>query len=181
MQIFLTMFLTNLLVPIILSLFAFKSQSSKSDSPYTFKYPMFLALFFLIGLLMIVALCVGAYLQAYLKGEEVQLELQIFIGSSYTILALAVVWQLFRTLNFKLVLEEDFILYRNLFRITRIIRYEEISRIREYKDKSNNVIKYKIYIGDTRIVIEYFTSNFNDFPKIMKKRLKKVRNNVKFD
>ena len=72
-------------------------------------------------------------------------------------------------------------LYRNLFGIVRKISYEEITKIKIYKDKSNNPIKYKIYIGETRIVIENFTTNFNDFPKIMKRRLKTAKNNVKFE
>ena len=154
-----------------------KSPSSKSYSSYTFKYPMFLVLLFLIGIFAIVVLCVGAFLQ----GKEVQLELQIFLVTFYSIFAFAVIWHFLKTLNFKLVLEEDFILHRNLFGITKKIQYEEVSRIKTYMDKSHNVIKYRIYIGDTRIDVENFTSNFNEFPKIMKKRLKKARNDVQFE
>ena len=78
-------------------------------------------------------------------------------------------------------MEDDFIVYRNLFGFTKKIQYEEVSRIKTYLDKSHNAIKYKIYIGETRIVIENFATNFNDFPKIMKRRLKKAKNNVKFE
>ena len=177
MHIFLSIYLTSILVPIFLRYITCKSQSSKSCSSYTFKYPMFLVLLFLIGILVIVALCVGAYLQ----DNEVQLELQILLVSFYSIFAFAVAWHFLKTLNFKLLLEEDFIVYRNLFGVTKKIQYEEVSRIKTYLDKSHNVIKYKIYIGDTRIVVENFTTNFNDFPKIMKRRLKKARNNVQFD
>ncbi|MBR2617751.1 MAG: hypothetical protein IKC81_00340, partial [Paludibacteraceae bacterium] len=109
---------------------------------------MFLVLLFLIGILVIVALCVGAYLQ----DNEVQLELQILLVSFYSIFAFAVAWHFLKTLNFKLLLEEDFIAYRNLFGVTKQIQYEEVSRIKTYLDKSHNVIKYKIYVGDTRIV-----------------------------
>ena len=177
MHIFLSIYLTSILVPIILRYIICKSQSSKSCSSYTFKYPMFLVLLFLIGILVIVALCVGAYLQ----DNEVQLELQILLVSFYSIFAFAVAWHFLKTLNFKLLLEEDFIAYRNLFGVTKQIQYEEVSRIKTYLDKSHNVIKYKIYVGDTRIVVENFTTNFNDFPKIMKRRLKKARNNVQFE
>ena len=177
MHIFLTIFLTGILIPIILRFVTWKSQSSKSCSPYTFKYPLFLVLFFLIGAFAIIALCVGAYLQ----DNEAQIELKIFIFSFYSIFAFAVAWHFLKTLNFKLVLEDDFIVYRNLFGVTKKIQYEEVSRIKTYLDKSHNVIKYKIYIGETRIVIENFTTNFNDFPKIMKRRLKKAGNNVQFE
>ena len=61
------------------------------------------------------------------------------------------------------------------------MQYEDVSRIKTYLDKSDNVIKYKIFIGDTRIVIENFTTNFNDFPRIIKKRLKKAKNNVQLE
>ena len=177
MQIFLTFYLTSILVPIILRFVTWKSQSSKSCSPYTFKYPLFLVLLFLIGAFAIIALCVGAYLQ----DNEAQIELQIFIFSFYSIFEFAVIWHFLKTLNFKLVLEDDFIVYRNLFGITKEIQYEEVSRIKTYTDKFHNVIKYKIYIGETRIVVENFTTNFNDFPKIIKKRLKKAKNNVQFE
>ena len=177
MHIFLSIFLTSLLVPIILRFVTSKSQSSKSHSPYTFKYPIFWVLFFSIGLLLIVALFVGAYLQ----DNEIQIELKIFLISFYSIFTFAGVWHLLKTLNFKLVLEEDSILYRNLFGITKKIQYEEISRIKKHTDKFNNVIKYRIYIGNTRIDVENFTTNFNDFPIILKKRLKKAKNNVQFE
>lgn len=177
MHIFLTIFLTGILVPIILSFVIYKSQSSKSCSPYTFKYPLFLVLFFLIGALAIIALSVVAYLQ----DDEAQIELKIFIVSFSSIFEFAVIWHFFKTLNFKLVLEEDFMIYRNLFGITKKIEYEEVSRIKTYMDKSHNVIKYKIYIGGTRIVVENFTTNFNNFPKIIKRRLKKAKNNVQFE
>lgn len=180
MRVFLPILLTSFFVPLTLEFIVLKSQSSKSCSPYTFKYPLFLVLFFLIGAFAIIALCVGAYLQD-LQDNEAQIELQIFIFSFYSIFEFAAIWHFLKTLNFKLVLEDDFIVYRNLFGVTKKIQYEEVSRIKTYLDKSHNVIKYKIYIGETRIVIENFTTNFNDFPKIMKRRLKTAKNNVKFE
>ena len=177
MHIFLSIYLTSILVPVILRYITCKSQSSKSCSSYTFKYPMFLVLLFLMGILVIVALCVGAYLQ----DSDVQLELQILLISFYSIFAFAVAWHFLKTLNFKLVLAEDFIVYRNLYGVTKKMQYEEVSRIKTYMDKSHNVIKYRIYIGDTRIVVENLTTNFQDFPEIMKRRLKKAKNKVQFE
>ena len=177
MHIFLSIYLTSIFVPVILRYITCKSQSSKSYSPYTFKYPLFLVLIFLTGIFAIIALCVGAYLQ----DNDVQLELQILLISFYSIFAFTVAWHFLRALNFKLVLAEDFMIYRNLFGITKEIQYEEVSRIKTYMDKAHNVIKYRIYIGDTRIVVENFSANFNEFPKIMKKRLKEAKNNVQFE
>ncbi len=176
MHIFLTIYLTSILVPIILRFVTWKSQSSKSCSPYTFKYPLFLVLFFLIGAFEIIALCVAAYLQ----DNEAQIELQILIFSFYSIFEFAAIWHVLKTLNFKLVLAEDFMIYRNLFGITKEIQYEEVSRIKTYMDKSHNVIKYELFIGETKIVVDNFTTNFNDFPKIMKRRLKTIKSTVRF-
>ena len=81
-----------------------KSQFSKARSPYTFKYPWFWATIFLIGAVIIIAIIVAAY---YLRDDSVQLELQIFIFSFYSIFEFAVIWHLLKTLNFKLVLAEQ--------------------------------------------------------------------------
>ena len=177
MHIFLTISLTGILIPIILKFLTWKSQSSKSCSPYTFRYSKYLSIIFIAGLIIIIVL----FVWVCLSGFEPKLELEIFLLSFYSIFTFAIILQILKVLNFQLKLEEEFMLYSNLFGIVRKISYEEITKIKIYKDKSHNVIKYKIYIGETRIVIENFATNFNDFPKIMKRRLKTVKNNLKFE
>ena len=177
MHVFLPILLTSLFVPLILEFIVLKSSLSKFSSPYTFRYPKYLSIIFIAGLIIIIVL----FVWVYLSGFEPKLELEIFLLSFYSIFTFAIILQILKVLNFQLELEEEFMLYRNLFGIVRKISYEEITKIKIYKDKSNNPIKYKIYIGETRIVIENFTTNFNDFPKIMKRRLKTAKNNVKFE
>lgn len=174
MQVFLSIFLTNLLVPLILRFIVFKSQSSKSPSPYTFKYPKYLSIIFIVAIVIIIALFSGAYL----SDAEPSLELEIFLGSFYSLFTIALIWQLMKVLNFQLILEEDFILYRNLLGIVQKIRYDEVSKIKTYNDKFNNPIKYKIYICKKWIEVDNFIINFKEFPKIMKKRLKRVKSSI---
>ena len=124
---------------------------------------------------MIIALFVGAYL----SGVEATLELEIFLLSFYSIFSLAIILQILKVLNFQLKLEDEFMSYRNLLGITRKIGYEEITNIKVYKDKSNNPIKYKIYIGKRNFIVDNFMVNFNLFNKIIQKRLKTSKNAVK--
>ena len=176
MQVFLSVFLTGLAVPLILRFIVFKTQSEKSSSPYTFKYPKFLVIFFLIATIIIAAVNVWIYL----SNCGGNLELFIFLSLFYSIFLVALIWHFLKVLNFQLILEEEYMVYRNLWGIVKRIKYEDISEIKTYNDKSNNTIKYRIYIANKKIEVEYFTINFNGFPKLMKERLKKTKNNIKF-
>ena len=99
-------------------------------------------------------------------------------STSVGLFTFAIILQILKVLNFQLKLEEEFMLYSNLFGIVRKISYEEITKIKIYKDKSNNPIKYKIYIDKKGLSVDNFMVNFNDFNKIMKKRLRKAKNTV---
>ncbi len=174
MHVFLPILLTSLFVPLILEFIVLKSSLSKFSSPYTFRYPKYLSIIFIAGLIIIIVL----FVWAYLSGVEPKLELEIFLLSFYSIFTFAIILQILKVLNFQLELEEEFMLYRNLFGIVRKISYEEITKIKIYKDKSNNPIKYKIYIDKKGLSVDNFMVNFNDFNKIMKKRLGKAKNTV---
>lgn len=175
MQVFLSVFLIGLLVPLILNFMVFKTQSSKSSSPDTYKYPRFLVIFF--GFFTFILVAINVWLCLTYKEN---LKAFIFLFPFYLLFAVVAVWHFLKVLNYQLVLEEDCMVYRNLWRIVKKIKYEDISEIKTYKDKSNNTIKYRIYIGKRRIEIDNFTISFNDFPKLMKKRLKGVKSNIKF-
>ena len=176
MHVFLSVFLTGILVPLILRFIGFKTQSSNSSSPYTFKYPKFLAIFFLIGTIIIMA--VDVWLCLSYNDEDWKIFVALF--PFYALFAIALAWQFLKALNYQLVLEEDYIVYRNILGIVKRIKYEDISKIKTFNDKSNNPIKYGIYIGKKRVELDSFAMNFNDFPKVMKKRLRKAQNNIKF-
>ena len=176
MHVFLPVLLTSLFVPLILELIVLKSSLSKCSSPYTFRYPKYLSIIFIAGLITIIALFIWAYFFDY----KPKYELKILIVSFYSVFSFATILQILKVLNLQLELEEEFILYRNLFGVVRKIRYEEITKIKIYKDKSNNPIKYKIYIDKKGLCVDNFMVNFNDFSKIMKKRLKKAKNTAQF-
>ena len=108
MHVILSIFLTSLLVPLSLRLIVFKSQSLKSSSSYTFSFPKYLSVFFLISALLITAFCVGVFLQDH----KAKLELEIFLLSCYTVFIIAIVSQFLKTLNFQLILEEDCMIYK---------------------------------------------------------------------
>lgn len=176
MHVFLPILLTSLFVPLILEFIVLKSSLSKFSSPYTLRYPKYLSIVFIAGLIIIIAL----FVWVYLSGFEPKLELEIFLLSFYSIFTFLIILQILKVLNFQLELEEEFILYRNLLGIVRKISYEEITKIKRYKDKFNNPIKYKIYIDKKRLSVDNFMVHFNDFDKIMKKRLRKSKTTVQF-
>lgn len=175
MKVFLSVFLTGLLVPLILRFIVFKTQSKKSSSQYTFKYPKFTVIFFLIATIILVAVNIWLCLS-----YKENLKAFVFLLPFYLLFAIAEALQFLKTLNYQLVLEEDYIVYRNILGIVKRIKYEEISEIKTYNDKSNTPIKYRISIANKKIYVDYFTINFSDFPKLMKKRLKKVKRNIPF-
>ena len=125
MYVFLPILLTSLFVPLILEFIILKSSLSKCSSLYTFRYPKYLSIIFIAGLITIIALFIWGYLSDF----KPKLELEIFLLSFYSVFTFAIILQILRVLNFQLELEEEFILYRNLFGIVRKIRYEEITKI----------------------------------------------------
>jgi hypothetical protein len=77
MDVFLTILLTSLFVPLILEFIVLKISSSKCSSLYAFRYPKYLLVIFVAGLITIIALFIWAYLSDY----EPKLELGIFLFS----------------------------------------------------------------------------------------------------
>lgn len=173
---FISIILTSILVPLILRFIVFKSQSTKSSTIYTFKYPRFLTIFFCIPIIMIIIL----FVWAYLSNEQGTLGLYVFLYAFYSLFTIALIWCILRTFNFELILEEDYMLYRNFFGISNKIKYKEITRINAYNDKLHNPVKYRIYIGNRVITLDNFTINFSNFPKLMKKRLRMSKSIVQF-
>ena len=167
--------LISLLVPLSLSLIIAKTQSIKPSSPNMFKYPKFLVIFF--GFFTIVLLSVNVWLCLTYKEN---LKAFIFLFPCYLLFATLVIWMFLTSLNYRLVLEEEYMLYRNLFGRVKIIKYEEISEIKTHKDKSNNVNEYKIYIVKKKIYVNCFMINFKDFSRLMKKKLKTIKSSIKF-
>lgn len=169
-------FLISFIVPILVRFFLIRTYSIKTASRYTFKYPKFLTVVFLVPIVMIG----GALIWAYLSNRQAALALHIVLAVFYTIFMTALIWAFLRTLSFQLTLEDDCIIYRNLLGRIKRIEYNEITAIKTYKDRFQNTIKFKIYIDNHSIEINHFMVNFRDFPKIMKRQLRKNKSPVQF-
>ena len=96
MHVFLPILLTSLFVPLILEFIVLKSSLSKFSSPYTFRYPKYLSIIFIAGLIIIIVL----FVWVYLSGFEPKLELEIFLLSFYSIFTFAIILQILKVLNF---------------------------------------------------------------------------------
>lgn len=180
--------LIYLLVPLIIGFMVFRARSTNNSSRNTLKYPRFLIWFFLVAMiviaLVIVVLFIGVGgvigIGAGLPGEEPHWSFFVIMIPFYTLFWLAIAYEFLNTLNFRLVLEEERIVYKNLWGVVRAKKYEEVSKVKAYRDKGENLIKYKIYFGRRVIVIDYFMENFTEFPRLMKKGLKKAKNRISF-
>lgn len=173
---FIPTLLISIMVPILLRCIICKIQSTKISSPYTFQYPHILSILYLVPIVLIV----GLFIWANLSNHRSTLSLYIFLYTFYAIFVTALIWAFLKTLRFQLTLEDDHILYRNIFGSVKTYKYEDITKLNVYHDKSNTPVRYKIYIGKRKIEVDNFMINFHNFPKLMKKRLKKFKNPVQF-
>lgn len=145
MQIFLSMFLIYAIVPLALSLMLLKVQGASSDSSYTFKRPNFFVAFGIFGMLAGLTVCCILWFSPL---EEVNPDARTFFLTVMTLfyggMFFVGLWLTLHTLNWKLVLDEEFMIYKNFIGVTRRMQYEEISQIKVCKDKAGVVKKYKI-------------------------------------
>ena len=73
-------------------------------------------------------------------------------------------------------------IYRNLFRVTKKYSYGDVTRVIAcYREGSKRPEKYKIYVGKKKITVDYLMKNFLGFDQLMKRRLKKAGNPIKFE
>lgn len=185
---FLAIPLIYLLVPLILGFMVFRARSMNFSSRNTLKYPRFLTWFFLVAMiviaLVIVVLFIGVGgvvgIGGGLPDEEPHWSYYVIMIPLYTLFWGAIAYEFLNTLNFRLVLEDERIVYKNLWGVVKVKKYEEVSRVKVYRDKGENLIKYKIYFGKRAIVIDHFMENFTEFPRLMKKGLKKAKNKISF-
>ena len=77
--------------------------------------------------------------------------------------------------NFKIYLGEVEFEYINFLGVKRVYKYSEILRITIHYNACG-IDSYKIHLKHKKITISYDLINFNNFEKIMIKRLKSVNN-----
>ncbi len=85
-------------------------------------------------------------------------------------------------LNTKTVLAEDCLIYRNMWGITRKYRYEDIYRVKCQRRKGSHMVEeYVVFVGRQKIKVNYYMVNFFGFAEMLKSRLRKVKNEARFD
>ena len=166
--------LIHALVPAIIGLFVFTARTATPEAPNTFKYAKFTIIIGGMGALMCITLNI------FLLVDFTHIVFSIFMHTFWSVMLVAGLWMFLLGVNWKVMLEEDIIVYRDIFRIVRKIRYEDIDKVVVKRDRTNFVKQYKVYYGKRRIVLDYFVVNFNDFPVLLRRRLKKAKNMIKF-
>ncbi|MBQ7343503.1 MAG: hypothetical protein IJW53_01920 [Clostridia bacterium] len=77
--------------------------------------------------------------------------------------------------NFKLYLGENELEYTNFLGVKRVYSYSEILKI-TVKYNAAGIDSYKIHLNKTKITVGYDMINFDNFERIITKRLKKANN-----
>ena len=171
-MIFITISAIYFIIPIIFLVVDAKAKNKIANSD-TFVYPKFYKIIGIIGFPIIVL----ANIFLVNNYESKYVVLVIF----YFLFFIAVFWFMLQVLSWKLILKDNQIIYRNLFGFIKHFNYEDIVKIIPiYKRKSNIVVKYKMYVKKSKIVIEGIIEGFNSFPKILKGKLKKHNITISF-
>jgi hypothetical protein len=163
----------------VLRFVVYKSSTNKSVNSCVLKYPKFLVILGIIG----ASFCIGLNVAVEFSDKSQVYNIFLYymiVHTGFTILTIGGFWMFLQAMNWQLILEEDCMIYRNLWGKSRKIEYGEITKIKTCNNKYQEPIKYIVYTGDRRIIVENFTINFNVFPNIMKKRLKQAKNTVQF-
>ena len=135
MQYLISALLISISAPLILRIIIFKAESTKYSSTNIFKYPTFLTKFYLVGILFVSAIFIWAFLD--IDYQTRALLYIIMLCLFYFPLVTVTILLILRTLNFSLILDEEYMIYRNLFGKVKRIRYEEITKVKIRMDRYN--------------------------------------------
>ena len=167
-----------MLVPLFLAILGAHSLSNDKTSN-AMRYPrFFIALSFVV--LGLVAFGITGYIiQSWERFRFVDIILITIVGSSMSLLACILILY---AVNWRLVIDDDQIIHKNLWGITRKYQYSEITRICKYYTKKTKTLeKYLICVRGHKITVDYLVSNFDEFEQRIKKGLKKAHNSLKME
>lgn len=104
----------------------------------------------------------------------------IFILTALIVMLILGIYLILIALVKNLILEDDAIYYTNIFGIQKKLEYLDIDHILiRYKKKTTAVMEYVIVFKDKKkISIDYLVSNFSEFQRIIKNRIKRHGGNV---
>lgn len=178
-----TTFLVNfliipLLVPLILSL-VISRASNTCTSKSEFRHPtayLYLGIFAL-------PLCVIGFVGMINQGfGDRHIVVIIFLLSIPIVMGCLSIYMVLCSLCWKLSLDEDRLIYRNFFGVTKIYSYDNITKAcKYYLRDSKEPYKFIVCVCKTKIQIEYTDVNFSRFEYLINKRLKKTKNPVQFE
>ena len=161
---------------IVLIVSCASSESSKNDT--TIRYPKVTT--WLGGV--IFAVTFPIWVVGLVYGYNTKPEFTIFFRILSTVLTMLPLNLFMLCFNVRLTIAESQLIYRDFFGVTRKYRYEDIQKIISKRSKGSPVVdKYVICIGRRKIRIEYPMVNFDNFAEMMKSRLRKVKNEARFD
>ena len=157
--------LTSTLVPLILPFFL---HDRKTERITVLSYPLVFTVFGAVGTVFETALLILVFVK-----ESIEL---VFLPllAAWGVLMVGTVWLFFHSMNWRLEIGEDQLIYRDIFRRVHKIPYGDVIMIREqYPRRSQVTDKLYIYTKRRTITVEYVVYNFRDSLKLMKKYMKK--------
>ena len=165
------------LVPLILRIVSLRSEN---ETPLlnTIEYPKFFLMCSIGGILIVII----ALILCILQGLDENIPASIFVFLSLSVLFLMFLWLFLTSLNWKLIIGDEELVYKNFCGITKKYEYSEITKIVVcHNRKVDKIEKYKLYIGKHKITIECIAKNFGSFERLLKRRLKKANNSLLFE
>lgn len=167
-----------LLVPLILAILGARSLINDKTSN-AMRYPQFFIALGIVGLGLVEFGITMSIIQGWERYRVVDIFIITIGGSLMSLLGCVLVLY---AVNWRLVIDDDLIIHKNIWGITRKYQYSEITRICRYYTKKNKMLeKYLIYVSGHKITVDCFVSNFNGFEQQIKKGLKRARNSLKME
>ncbi len=171
-----TLIAINALVPLILGIVSAHTLKTQNSSN-TLTVSKF---FLIVGLIGTITITVAFSLCVWQGFENIAAF--IFITTFCILFFLGQLWLFLHSMNWKLIIDEEKLIYRNFLGIVREYSYTEITRICVYYHKRTGALeKYKVFLGKRKITVEYIVKNFNRFEYLIKKGLRKAKNRIEFE
>ena len=143
-------------------------KQSKTQVVFSFFAFIFFLSIFVLGLIM--------------SDESKEMIARILMHGTSFLLLISMSWLFLSSLNYRLIVNEDFLVYVNFLGIKKQYRYEEITRVMGCYDRSGKRLeKYIISVGNKKIEINYFYGDLSVFLSLIKKRLKNHDNRLKIE
>ncbi len=158
--------LTSTLVPLILPFFLHDRKTGRTN---VLSYPPVFTIVGAVGTVFETSVLIWVFVKDPMV-EPVFLP----VLAAWAVLIVGTVWLFLHSMNWRLEICEDKLIYRDILRRVYEIPYGDVIMIREqYPRRSQVTDKLRIYTKRKNITVEYVVYNFRDLLKLMKKYMKK--------